>query len=100
MFINPGTTFRVVPKMGYLSECKGSDIILRDKEILAVHVDETKKVLFKLGNGIDKFDDLPYVTMFEAFKDGVMYVKSPQEFKYVKLDLFYHINKDKEESNG
>lgn len=83
--------FKIVPKQDLLSVCNNIDGILKDKEILVVHNDDTHEVLFKLGDGIHKFSELPYVSMYEAFTEGVMYSKGCFGFECVKLDLFYNI---------
>ena len=83
--------FIIAPKQDFLSVCNAVDGVLKDKEILVVHDDYTKEVYFKLGDGIHKFSELPYVSMLEAFTEGVIYSKGLSEFEYAKIDLFYHV---------
>lgn len=83
--------FIIAPKQDFLSVCNAVDGVLKDKEILVVHDDYTKEVYFKLGDGIHKFSELPYVSMLEAFTEGVIYSRGLRGLEYAKIDLFYHV---------
>ena len=78
----------VRPKRATLEECKKSKEILKENEIIMVQVCENHEPLFKLGDGVSKFDDLHYVSIYDAFKRGRIYVKGSQ-FPYVIIDLSF-----------
>ena len=66
------------PRRATLNEWneKGKDVILRKSEIAVVqnnYIEDNSEPQFKIGDGITPFKDLPYVTMHEAFRDGIMY---------------------------
>lgn len=66
------------PRRATLNEWndKGKDIILRKSEIAVVqnnYIEDNSEPQFKIGDGITPFKDLPYVTIHEAFRDGIIY---------------------------
>ena len=66
------------PRRGTLNEWneKGKDIILRKSEIAVIqnnYIEDKSEPQFKIGDGITPFKDLPYVTMHEAFVNGIIY---------------------------
>ena len=66
------------PRRGTFNEWneKGKDIILRKSEIAVIqnnYIEDKSEPQFKIGDGMTPFKDLPYVTMHEAFRDGIIY---------------------------
>ena len=74
---------------------KHQDIILRKSEIVVVqnnYEEDKSEPQFKIGDGITPFKDLPYVTMHEAFRDGIIYTTGGL---YTTIDIDYMHRTDK-----
>ena len=78
------------PRRGTLDEMNKSEEIPKEYEILVIQetFDEMEPS-FKLGDGIHKISELPYVSMDYAFRHGRIYPKGYSNVSYVVIDYMY-----------
>ena len=81
------------PRRGTLDKWNSVDYIPKEYEILVVQeaFDEMEPS-FKLGDGLHKFNELPYVSMDYAFRNGRIYptTGNPPYVAYVVIDYMYN----------
>ena len=79
------------PRRATIDEWETKNIILRKSEIAVIQNNNTNdgsEPRFKLGDGITHFKDLPYVTIHEAFRDGIVYTKG-SNYTTIKIDYMH-----------
>ena len=78
----------IKPRRGTIDEWnEHEDTILREHELVVIKNDNPElEPKFKLGDGVTPFKNLPYVTMHQAFRDGIMYSSNGRDTIYVRID--------------
>ena len=73
---------------GTLDEWNQSkDIPFANEILLVKEMHKEMEPLFKLGDGIHIFKDLPYVPWDYAFRNGIIYIRNFSSIKEVHINL-------------